>query len=729
MASKTKATAVKISEKDARGYSYVRNSRRFRPNGGVTAVVAINGPGAYEAAKSARAVTEGKRPSVARRLAKGALTVAMLQPGMIGVQLAGKATGKIFNKAISRREPMLNKNPRRHSAPTAKQLKARAAFAKKAKAGLFRRNPVSRTVSMPRTTRPLRTQPMNLQEIREATRASGYRRNPISASQRRTVVAGGALPRFELPGERSGVRARSISSMRTVKRPQPVASRRAKNLANLAKGRAKRAANLRLMKRLNEADKAVKLPRRNKSRKSPSAIKRTAQEKLVMKKRRKKATSAASVVAKKRSRKVGKKTKRSGRKVSRRKLSSAQLIALAKGRAKRAGKASKRKTTKRKASTVKVARKVRKSSGGKVARKVRRRKSKSVKSAAPRKARRTAAQKAASKRNIKKARSSVKGVRKTKKSAKSKMRKNGRHTRKGFGSMRRNDTPEMFVTALKVGALATAGFVAHKLGTALINSFLVDKLSTAAVQTAAETSPAAAAGLGALQPFVSGLIGGGGTMLAELFLINKFVESPDQKRLLAAGVVTSFLHTLIVTAAERVAPQAAPMLAGGEASRMSAMYGIDSQSLMPRYAAIGEYFSGQSGLGEYFSGQSGLGEYFSGQSGLGDYGTNPDIYEASAGYGALEAPSNHIDPSSDLDRELSIAEAAAGVGDIYQASAGMGNIYEASAGMGALGPISSVSTNIPGGELWASVRGIGAGSSATEPAGTLSTAGGSGIFG
>jgi hypothetical protein len=297
--------------------------------------------------------------------------------------------------------------------------------------------------------------------------------------------------------------------------------------------------------------------------------------------------------------------------------------------------------------------------------------------------------------------------------------------------MRRNDTMGAFSTALKVGTIGVVGFVAHKFGTALVNGLLVDKLVAKGVQAAAET-PAlapAASGLGAAQPLIGGIVGGGVVLALGVLAVNKFVESQDTKRLITAGMVTSYLQTILVTALERVAPQAAPMLAGGEASRMSAMYGIDPTSIGPRYAPIngmGEYFA-QNGLGEYFA-QNGLGEYFA-QNGLGNYTGNPDIQQAAAGYGELNAPSNYIDPSSDLERELTIAEAAAGVGDIYQAAAGMGDIYQAAAGFGNIGTVPRSDTTIPSGQLWAGTRSIGNTGNAENPGGVLSTAGGEGIFG
>jgi hypothetical protein len=115
--------------------------------------------------------------------------------------------------------------------------------------------------------------------------------------------------------------------------------------------------------------------------------------------------------------------------------------------------------------------------------------------------------------------------------------------------------------------------------------------------------------------------------------------------------------------------------------------------------------------------------------------------QAAAGYGADEtANTNHIDPSSDLDRELTIAEAAAGIGATnYQAAAGMrggmGEYFSSGVnGLGNVGIAPSSSTWIPGSsypQLWAGTRPIDNGQEATAqvPAGILQGGGGQGILG
>jgi hypothetical protein len=323
-----------------------------------------------------------------------------------------------------------------------------------------------------------------------------------------------------------------------------------------------------------------------------------------------------------------------------------------------------------------------------------------------------------------------------------KMRRNGSYMRNAL--YRRNGILQNLTVAAKAGGLVVGGLVGHKVVQKVFSDFVLSKIFGAPA-TAQEpvATPPATAGLEALEPY-KGLIAGGIAAAAGILITTRVVKDTQTRNLIAAGMAASFLHTLLMTIVERVSPPAVNYLSGyddGTAARLSAMYGFGA-SIQPRYAAIngmGEYFSesGVSGLGEYFSegGVSGLGEYFS--EGLGQYGQNPDLYQAAAGYGQLSAPTNHISPNGDLERELSIAEAAAGVGMMpMQAAAGFGRVqpFEAQAGMGAIQSLPSADTWIPGmadPQLWAGVRPISRPQSASAmvPAGILQTDGGQGIFG
>lgn len=318
---------------------------------------------------------------------------------------------------------------------------------------------------------------------------------------------------------------------------------------------------------------------------------------------------------------------------------------------------------------------------------------------------------------------------------------------------RKNGIGDSVMFVLKTGGIALLGFAGHKLVTNLLVNNVFSKIFGAPA-TVVATSPTTAAvvapatsGLGGinLDPAYQKLIGAGLVAGLGVFAAAKLIKDPGTRNTVMTGIAVSFTTSLFTSLLMKFAPSHAGMLSGdGTASSMSAMYGFGGTSIQPRYSAIsgrgmGEYFaSGTSGLGEYFaSGTAGLGEYFaSGTAGLGalpayeaaaGYGANPDFAEAAAGMGAREAMNtNHVDPHGDLDRELTIAEAAAGVGALPA--------YEAAAGFGDVSTLPTADTWIPGssnGQIWAGTRSISAPQSATEmvPAGILQTDGGQGVFG
>ncbi len=294
------------------------------------------------------------------------------------------------------------------------------------------------------------------------------------------------------------------------------------------------------------------------------------------------------------------------------------------------------------------------------------------------------------------------------------------------------------------GGFITAGVVGHKLFTGLLKNLLVSKKVDAGADAATdEQVENGSAGIGLLPDSMvkhADLIAGGLAAAVGIYATMKMVKKPETRKLIAGGMAASFIHTLIVSMLKKNADTAKYAASisglGASATSMSAMYGVGS-SIQPMYANIGtgEYFS--SGVGEYFS--SGVGEYFSSgvnglgnvpsyeaSAGVGEYGGNPDMMQAAAGMGAIESSnSHHIDPSSNLDRELSIAEAAAGVGSVpMQAAAGLGNVST----------VPSSQTWIPGEsdpQIWAGTRPVVEPQSefAMVPAGTLTSGGDQGIFG
>jgi hypothetical protein len=300
-----------------------------------------------------------------------------------------------------------------------------------------------------------------------------------------------------------------------------------------------------------------------------------------------------------------------------------------------------------------------------------------------------------------------------------------RHRRNGR-SFRRNPTG-FLVDLLKAGATITVGVVAEKLLAGVIRDQVLARI-TGKAETA---TPAAASGLEMLQPY-NGLISSFIAAFGGAYVTHKVVKNPQTKALIMGGLGAGFVHSVLMFALDKLnQPKLAMMLSGdGTAARIAAMYGLGAgASIMPRYAPA-------AGIGEYFA-NNGVGEYFaSGVNGLGAYTSNPDLLQAAAGMGAMEAANtNHISPSSNLDRELSIAEAAAGIGAVksYEAAAGMGEYF--ASGMSGLGAtVPSTSTWIPGQavpQLWAGTRTAGQSQAAHEmlPAGVLETSGGQGIFG
>lgn len=301
------------------------------------------------------------------------------------------------------------------------------------------------------------------------------------------------------------------------------------------------------------------------------------------------------------------------------------------------------------------------------------------------------------------------------------------------------------------GLLAFVGLAGTKFAGNLIAKGIA-KLSAGS-----SAAPPPASGLGAISAMASplGALLAGGLGIAATM---KFVTDESKRTPLVLGQVCSVLHSIAVAALGAINPGAASVLSGDDtAVRLAAMYGMGGgTSIMPYYApvnggrGVGEYFQ-QRGVGEYLTAQNGLGEYFeSGVEGLGNYVGNVDIAEAAAGYGASETSNtNHIDPSSDLERELTIAEAAAGVGSaVYQAAAGMRGLppYAAQAGgvgeyfssgvngLGNVGLAPSANTWIPGmsdPSLWAGTRAVNETQEATAmiSAGVLQSGGNQGVFG
>lgn len=327
------------------------------------------------------------------------------------------------------------------------------------------------------------------------------------------------------------------------------------------------------------------------------------------------------------------------------------------------------------------------------------------------------------------------------------MRRNATQRRYGLKAFRRNQTMATLAGAFRAGISITAGFAAQKALSGVVCRLLCDRLFGAAPSPAAPAPTApAVSGLEVLQPY-SKVIASGLAAVAGIAGANMVLKDTETKKLVTGGMATGFLHQVLVTVLERVSPMAAEAVSGigsdSEAARLSAMYGLGAQSIAPRWTPIGQNESNP------YTAAAGMGEYFAeSMSGLGAYTANPDLYQAAAGFGAMDnANSNHVDPSSNLDRELTIAEAAAGVGEYFESGvsgvgeyfesgvSGLGQTaYQAAAGMGAIERVPGANTWLPGmsdPQLWAGTRGISQGqmAHATTRAGILQSGGNQGVFG
>lgn len=328
------------------------------------------------------------------------------------------------------------------------------------------------------------------------------------------------------------------------------------------------------------------------------------------------------------------------------------------------------------------------------------------------------------------------------------MRRNATQRRYGAKAFRRNQTMATLAGAFRAGLSITAGFAAQKALSGVVCKLLCDRLFGAAPTPTAPPTPAPVSGLEVLQPY-SKVIASGVAAVAGIAGANMVLKDTETKKLVTGGMASAFLHQVLVTVLERVSPVAAQAISGvgsdSEAAKLSAMYGLGAQSIAPRWTPIGQDesnpWTAAAGMG--------MGEYFAeSMSGLGAYTANPDLYQAAAGFGAVDnANTNHIDPSSNLDRELSIAEAAAGIGEYFESGvaglgeyfesgvSGLGQVaYQAAAGMGAIDRVPGANTWLPGmadSQLWAGTRGIRQGqmANATTRAGILQSGGNQGVFG
>jgi hypothetical protein len=728
--------AFKISKRDAKGYDYVepRKGRGYQRNPGVTAIAAINGPGAYERSRkgTARAAMSGLSQNQRRRRAaqltraeREAFSRRMQQAkkrkaeSMLSANMRRNKSRQVQGRINIKRAQAARREWGRKAPAPGSRIRVGRAY-QKAKYGTKAPKPKKLAPGLYTTNR--RRSPTTRRGPMLSARSRGrrvvrrpMRRNRQTPAQRRASMrnlrkARAALKpnRRRAPARRKAPARRRAAARRAPARRRPAMRRNRKQTA------AQRRASLRNLRKARAA-------RMKPNRRRAPAKRRTAARRKPMRRNRKQ-TAAQRRASLRNIRKAHAKLRRNKRRspVRRRKP-----VRRAKGY---------RKNARRRV----------------VRRRVTRRKP-------MRRNRQTAAQRRASLRNLRKARSAQRrrgSYRSNRRRATSRKRR----TRRSKG-LRRNRRTGLFrklfrrnqgvtaalKTAFKSGLTLTAGFAAHKALTHLISGLIADKMVAAAPPVAPEVAaePEATTGLGALAAY-SDLISGTLTAIVGIIAVQKLVKDNDTKMLLAGGMATSLLHTALVTVLRNVGQDtAADYLSGsdGTAARLSAMYGLGTDvprgSIQPMYApaaGLGQpILQAAAGMGQPIlqAAAGPMGEYFeSGVEGLGNYTGNPEIMQAAAGFGqAPEIEGPHIDPSSDLDRELSIAEAAAGVGEYFDSGvSGLGDFY------GPGGTIGRSQTWIPGQSdpsIWAGTRPVSRPQAATAmtTAGILQAGGGAGILG
>lgn len=236
---------------------------------------------------------------------------------------------------------------------------------------------------------------------------------------------------------------------------------------------------------------------------------------------------------------------------------------------------------------------------------------------------------------------------------------------------RRNpDVMAQLKSAFKAGAVISLGFLAHRALSYVVSEKLLS-------------------GVTAVPADWRGVVGG--ALMAVAGIPLAAMAAPKQASQIGTGIAVSFLHQLLVAVLKKAGqPDMAGYLAGypdeeGKAYRSLAGYG--AYELMPQ-SGYGAYeLMPQSGYGayDYYNQYSGFGEPIT-QAAAG-YGAAPMITQAAAGYGAApyltQAAAGYgygAGPTTEL-----LTQAAAGMGEYVATGVqGIGE-YEAVQGYGGLG--------------------------------------------
>ena len=306
----------------------------------------------------------------------------------------------------------------------------------------------------------------------------------------------------------------------------------------------------------------------------------------------------------------------------------------------------------------------------------------------------------------------------------------GRHT------YRKNQFLANLGKAFQSGLIVATGFMTHR----VLTNLLCDKVPFISDMFAENA---------ALNTWRKPIIGAA-VMLAGVPLVGAIKPLRPRAIEIGAGMVASWLQSAIVSAfAAAEYPDGVNAVQGYSNSRAYALRGTRRRrrglrgghqtSIMPRYAPVsglGQYEQAAAGYQQAAAGfqqaAAGTGEYFA-PNATGEYFAPNNLqgvgeYEA-AGQLAMQAAagttSQHIDdgirPDSDLDRQMDIMEAAAGM-------RGMGEYYEATA-HNVEQRVGQQSQWIPKGALWAGERQVNDTQMTSElSAGILQKQGGNGVL-
>ena len=753
MSGKVYGRVFKITQKDAKAYTRVDRSLRANPIG-VTAMASVNGRGALR--RSARSVAAGKTKSQRIERAKEVYRNGVSMAGLLKNRRKSTTKAKA-KKTSSKRTKVAGTN----------YFKTKGGRYQNAKGKFVKASSVKKSTAKKRTVGAKRKVRKNSSAAtagkRRALPSRAVKRNK-SVGYSKSYAAG--YERMERAKKRKAARVKSASAKKRGSTKRSIGKYKRASVVDARTGK-KRVSYLYRTKR----GSLKKIPTRAivaSGHKTAAAIKRGRAKAAARMK--KEGSAFVANKGKTRRKRAGRRlaaymaAKRSGKTVKQAKSAALKKVPLQRGdqfkgeakapvttgakrtrvrrnkkktagamrRLKRNGKKRVVKNRKRKLSKSKAAvaaRRRRRAAAGAVApkksRKIRR-KSRRVASKRTKRTRR--------KLGASKSRRSRKGVAKRRKARKgrkagarkSTRRKKSRRVKRN--GVRRQYRKNAFMANLKAvlltGLFVTTGFLVHRIATNLVS----DKLLTTTLPDNKH-----------FQNWKKPLVGAG--IVAVAIPAVGYV-APKRAIEIGAGMVASLLQSIIISALRVPEAPNADLLAAvagysnskayqlqGTRRRRRGVRGLErhATSIMPQYTQVRGYEQAAAGfeqaaagfgagMGEYFSGTgeyyTATGEYFApaGTQGVGGYEPAGQLaMQATAGTNTVIR--DGIRPDGNLDRVLSIAEAAAGLGEFKETRVGQHSEW------------------IPNGPLWAGERAVTGNQETSEvSAGILSRQGGNGIL-